>query len=123
MAKRIASTAYQGTRAKKGDARGYIWIRPVGNGVLVAGLVVSTASSRLGLLALAPMGGEDVGGADAGALDSNTLKEEFGSWRRSPSKIAPRKISQLMCVEDCPKKNSEVGEEVHRRSLREKFLN
>ena len=50
-------------------------------------------------------------------------KEKFGSWQRSPSKIAPRKISQLMCVEDYPKKNSEVGEEVHRRSLREKFPN
>ena len=44
-------------------------------------------------------------------------KEEFGSLRRSPSKIAPRKISQPKAVEDCPKKNLEVGEEVHRRSL------
>ena len=55
----------------KGDARGYIWIRPVGNGLLVAGLVVSTASSRLGL-ARAPMAGEGVGDADA--LDSTTIR-------------------------------------------------
>ena len=75
----------------------------------------------------------------------------FGSWRRSPSKIAARKfpnrcaseivqgrfwklakkaiedrckkISQPMRVENCSRKVLEVGEEVHRRSLREKFSN
>ena len=43
----------------------------MGNGLLVAGLVVSTASSRLGL-ARAPMAGEGVGDADA--LDSTTIR-------------------------------------------------
>ena len=77
----------------------------MGNGLLVAGLVVSTASSRLGL-ACASMEGEDVGDADADALDSTTPLGALG-----------------LLHEKIPRKNSEVGEERHRRSLHEKSLN
>ena len=80
---------------------------------------------------------------------SLALTDECGSWRRSPSKIASRtfpnrcaskidrrrmwqlamktiegratKLSQQIRVKDLSKKNVEVGEEVHRRSLHKNF--
>ena len=51
------------------------------------------------------------------------LKEGFESWRKGPSKIAARKNSQPMRAENCSRKVLEVGEEVHRRSLQQKFPN
>ena len=48
-----------GHASKAREARGYLWIRPHGNGLLVESLVVSTALNRLGF-ALARMVGEEV---------------------------------------------------------------
>ena len=44
-------------------------------------------------------------------------------WKLAEKSIEDRftRISQPMCVEDCSKKNLEVGEEVHRRLLHENF--
>ena len=44
-------------------------------------------------------------------------------WKLAKKSIEHRstKISQPMCVESCSKRNLEVGEEVHRRSLHENF--
>ena len=39
-----------------------------------------------------------------------SIEEECGSWRRSPSKIAPQNFYQQMRLTDRPKKNVEVGE-------------
>ena len=44
----------------------------MGNGILVARLVMSTASSQLGLVRALMVGG-DAGNADANAPDSTTL--------------------------------------------------
>ena len=60
-------------RAKQGTCQRLYLDAPCGNGLLVASLVVSTASSRLGL-ARALMVGEDVSDADVDAPDSTTLR-------------------------------------------------
>ena len=45
----------------------------------------------------------------------------FESWRRSPSKIAPRKFPNRYASKIAQRKILKVGEEVRRRSLRENF--
>ena len=50
-------------------------------------------------------------------------EEKFGSGRRSPSNSLREKFLNCCASKIVQRKNSEVGEEVHRRSLREKFPN
>ena len=49
------------------------------------------------------------------------LNETFGIWRRSPSKIAPRKFPNRFATRIARRRNWKVGEEVYRRSLHESF--
>ena len=60
-------------RAKQEECKRLYSDPPCGNGLLVANLVVSTASSGFGL-ARAPMVGEDIGDADVDASDLTTLR-------------------------------------------------
>ena len=73
MAKRMTSTVYRGMRPKQGRRKRIYLDPPYGNGLLVASLVVSTASSQFGL-ARAPTVGEDVGDADADTPDLTKLR-------------------------------------------------
>ena len=59
-------------REKQGRCKRLYFDLPCGNDLLVASLVVSTASSQLALVR-ALMVGEDAGNADANAPDSTTL--------------------------------------------------
>ena len=85
-----------------------------GNGLLVSCLVVSTALSRLGS-AHASTVGEDA--------RSVSEKEKVALEALPPLVLEDHttKISQPMCIKDYPKKNLEIGKEVHRRSLHENF--